>query len=91
MYNNEVTVAFYGSVQVYTGGAESFIAKDCLNVRSLVDELGSHFGEGFRASLLSGENCFFLVNGKGIMSTGGLETALRPGDKVEVLPFIDAG
>ena len=91
MHNNEITVSFYGSVQVYTGGEGSFSAEGCPDIRSLVDELGSHYGERFKASLLSGENCFFLVNGKGIMSTGGLGTTLNPGDKIEVLPFIDAG
>ena len=91
MHNNEITVSFYGGVQTYTKGAQSLGVIGCPNVRSLVNELGAHFGEGFKASILSGENSFFLVNGKGIMSTGGLETELRSGDKIEVLPFIDAG
>jgi len=57
----------------------------------LIDELGSCFGPRFQAFLLGDETCLFLVNGKGILSTGGLDTGLVPGDKIEILPFIEAG
>ena len=41
---------------------------------------------------LSGEeNCFFHVNGRGLMMTGGLDTKLCPDDKIDALLFADAG
>jgi molybdopterin converting factor small subunit len=75
----------------FTGGESSFEAKSSPSIRALVDELSGHFGESFSAMLLGGETCFFLVNGKGIMTSGGLETKLRPDDKIDILPLIVAG
>jgi molybdopterin converting factor small subunit len=86
-----VTVLFYGSVLEHTNKERSFESKDSMNIRELIDELGGHFGERFRKFLLGGGSCFFLVNGTGITATGGLETRLNQGDKIEVLPSIDAG
>jgi molybdopterin converting factor small subunit len=86
-----MTVTFHGAMLERAGGEKSFKARDSRSIRELVDELGSHFGEGFKELLLSGETCFFLVNGKGIMSTGGLDTLLHPEDKVDILPLIVAG
>jgi len=82
---------FYGGVLSQTGGEKSFEPSGCASVRELVDELGSRYGNQFREFLLSGEDCFFLVNGRSIATSGGLGTLLHPGDKVEVLPFIEAG
>jgi len=84
-------VTFYGKVINYTDGKKSHVPGGCANLRALVDELGSIYGENFRAFLLGSETCFFLVNGAGAQSTGGLETPLKPGDKIEVLPFVEAG
>ena len=89
-------VLFYGNVLDYTRGEKSFEVykspeNSVSNVRELVDELGNYYGEGLKEFILGEENCFFLVNGKGLMMTGGLDTKLCPGDKIEVLPFADAG
>ena len=86
-----MNVIFYGNVLDYTNGEKSFEVLNCQNVRELVDELGRNYGERLKDFLLGEETCFFLVNGKGIMMTGGLDTKLRPGDKIEVLPFAEAG
>ena len=87
----EVTVLFYGSVIDHAGGQQSFRLQGSETVRDLIDELGHHFGQKFKAFLLRDETCLLLVNGKGIMTAGGIDTKLEPEDKVEVLPFIDAG
>jgi molybdopterin converting factor small subunit len=60
-------------------------------VRELISKLGSHFDERFKEFLLGEETCFFLINGKGLMMTGGLDTKIKAGDKIEVLPFAQAG
>ena len=64
---------------------------DCSSVRDLIGKLGDHFGERFKEFLFGNETCFFLINGKGIMMTGGLDTKLHPGDKIEVVPFAQGG
>jgi len=86
-----MTVLFYGSVIDHTGGKNSFQPQNSTSVRMLMDELEHCFGSNCKAFLLGDETCLFLVNGKGILSTGGLDTTLAPGDKIEILPFIEAG
>jgi molybdopterin converting factor small subunit len=84
-------VLFYGAVLEYTNGEKSLEFDGCSNVRELINELGGHYGLRFREFLLGEETCFFLINGKGLMMTGGLNTSLGSDDKIEVLPFADAG
>ena len=86
-----MNVLFYGNVLEYTNNEKFFDAKNCTNVRGLINELGGHYGKRFKEFLLGRETCFLLVNGRGIMMTSGLDTGLHPDDKVEVLPFAEAG
>ena len=86
-----MTVLFYSGALEYTDGARSYESNDSQDIRSLIDELGCHFGSRLKDFLISGENCLFLLNGKGLMAAGGLSAKLNPGDVVEVLPFIEAG
>jgi len=84
-------VLFYGDVVGCTNGEKSFEIEGCSNVRELIDRLGGHYGERFKEFALGEETCFFLINGKGIMMTGGLNTRLNAEDKIELLPFAEAG
>jgi len=86
-----MAVSFFGSVQKYTEGEKSFDAGEAPDIRALISRLGERFGDPFRDFLLGDGTCFFLVNGKSILHTGGLNTPLQPGDKIEVLPFVDGG
>ena len=86
-----MTVKFYGGALERTGGEKTFEPKESLSLHELIDELGNHFGEHLKEYLTDGKNCFFIINGKGIMTTGGLKSELRPGDRIEVLPSIEAG
>jgi len=84
-------VLFYSNAREYTSGEKSFEAEDTPCVRALIDLLGEHFGVKLKKFLLGDNTCFILVNGKGIMTTGGLDTPLHPDDKVEVLPLVGGG
>ena len=84
-------VFFYGNVLDFTNSEKYYKTMNCLNVGELVDELGGYYGKHFKDFLLGENTCFFLVNGMGIMMTGGRNTKLQAGDKIEVLPFADAG
>jgi len=86
-----MTVIFHGNVQEYTSGKKSYTAGATQSMRTLIETLCEHFGENFREFLLGKDTCFFLVNGKGIIATGGLDTPLHPEDKVDVLPFVGGG
>ena len=84
-------VLFYGCVLDFTNGEKSFETGDCGTVRDLSVKLCDHFGERFRKFLFGDETCFFLVNGRGLMATGGLDTKLSPDDRIELLPIAEAG
>ena len=86
-----MTVLFYGSVREHTNNEKSIEIETANCLHALIDILGKHFGEQFKDFLLEDKTCFFLVNGSGIISTGGLKTPLKSNDKVEVLPYADAG
>ena len=86
-----MTVFFHGSVAEYTNGDRNFGPSGCSSLKDLVDKLGEAYGEPFRAYLLGSETCLLLVNGTGAMMTGGLDTPLKQGDRIEILQFVDAG
>jgi len=84
-------VTFYGSIIKYTNGDKMFSPKIHPTLRELLVELGEFYGDGFGAFLQGDETCLILLNGKGIALTGGLNSPISVGDKVEILPFVEAG
>ena len=84
-------ILFYGNVLEYSKNEKSFYIENCKNIRELINILGDHYGNQLKEFLLGEETCFFLINGKGIIMTGGLDTKLQSDDKIEVLPFAEAG
>jgi len=84
-------VIFYGNALKHTKNEKLYNAGDCPDIRELINELDGYYGGGLKDFLLGEETCLFLVNGKGIMMTGGLNTKLQSDDKIEVLPFAEAG
>jgi len=86
-----MTVTFYGSISKHTNGDKSFTPKNHPTLQSLLDELGDNYGEGFSSFITGNETCLFLINGIGVKLTGGLDSPLKEGDKIEILPFVDAG
>jgi len=85
-----MTIQFFSGILEYTNGETIFEPGPCKDMRGLVDALSARYGERF-AMLIDRNECFFLVNGKGVMATGGLNTPLSPGDRIDALPFVDAG
>jgi len=86
-----MTVTFYGSITRYTNGDNAYTPKVHAALRGLLDELSKYYGELFASFINGNEACIILINGKGIMMSGGLDSALKAGDKIEILPFVDAG
>jgi molybdopterin converting factor small subunit len=85
-----MNVIFYESVKNYSG-CDSMEIEYAETLNNLVDKLGNRLGEHFKEYLLGEGTCFFLINGKSIMRTGGLNTPLNPDDKIEILPVVEAG
>jgi len=86
-----LTVSFYGGVTKYTNGERSYTPKPHATLRGLLEELGDYYGEKFVSFVNGNEACIILINGKGIMLSGGLDSVLDLNDKIEILPFVDAG
>ena len=85
-----IKVLFYESVQNYSG-CESLEIEPVETLKDCIEQLGEKLGFHFKEYLLGEDTCFFLVNGKSIARTGGLNTSLNPNDKIEVLPVVEAG
>jgi len=90
-----MTVLFYSDINKYTNGEKSYIPgnedNSIATLQELLDRLFFRYGKGFEDFIKAGETCLILVNGNGVKLTGGLNTQLKPGDKIEFLPFVTAG
>ena len=86
-----MTVMFYGSVLDQTRGNKSLELENTKTVSALIDVLGGLYGKNFKEYLLGDDTCFFLVNGKALLATGGLNTPLSQDAKIEILPVAEAG
>ena len=86
-----MTVFFYGSITRYTNGDKTFTPTVHAALRGVVEELREVYGEEFGTFIRGNETCIFLINGKGVMMSGGLDAPVCFGDKIEILPFVDAG
>ncbi|MCL2821362.1 MAG: MoaD/ThiS family protein [Oscillospiraceae bacterium] len=88
-----MTVNFYGNIKKHTNGEGTYVPvnKTHSTLRDVLDELNVHFGDSFASFISDNEACLFLVNGKGIKHTGGLDTPVCNGDIINILPFVEAG
>jgi len=87
-----MTVTFFGNIAKYTNGDKEYTPKQSITtLRELLHELCGYYGEQFEAFVYGNETCLILVNGKGIALSGGLDSPLGDGDRVEILPFVTAG
>ena len=93
-----MTVTFYGRVIEYTNGDKSFMPApgeaslgDSMTLRGLLDLLCGHYGERFESFINGNETCLILINGNGAALSGGLDSPIGQDDKVDILPFVDAG
>ena len=86
-------VSFYSIVKEYTNGESTYTPqlKANLTLRDMLDELCSNYGQRFKSFIHGNDTCLILINGNGIALTGGLDSPLKQGDKVDILPFIEAG
>jgi len=84
-------VLFYSNLLEYTSGEKSYEIEGCARVRELIGAVSDHYGEKLKEFLLRDDTCLLLVNGKGIMMTGGLDTKLSENDTIEILTLAEAG
>lgn len=66
------------------------------NLRELIKALGERYGTALTQKLLDQEGRLnpiinIYVNGRNVRFTGGLETPLKEGDKISILPAVAGG
>jgi MoaD family protein len=92
-----VEVGFFSTVRTYTDvQAVNLDLPVKSSVRDLLAVLAGIYGEDFDAYVLGDDNDLnehvtVLVNGRGVQILDDMETKLRDGDRVAILPTIGGG
>lgn len=93
----EVEVRYYALLRELAGKrSEKVILPEGSSVRDLIELLVKRYGEGFERYIYDGEKRLrgylsYMVNGVNINSLDGLETRLRDGDILSLLPPVGGG
>ena len=92
-----ITVKFVGALRHVSGAGELALdCKGCVSIRELVNELIKELPE-LKRSLIDQQpedprlNTLVLVNGREISVLNGLDTKLKDGDEVVLVPFVHGG
>ena len=92
-----ITVKFVGALRHFSGAGELALdCKGCASVGELVNELFKELPE-IKRSLIDQQledprpNALILVNGREIGVLNGLETKLKDGDEVVLVPVVHGG
>ena len=87
-----LTVSFNSYVTSYTNGDKFYSPVKCeTTLRDVLSEMYEHYGQQFESFVNGNETCLILINGKGTALSGGLDSPLGEGDKIDILPFVGAG
>jgi molybdopterin synthase sulfur carrier subunit len=92
-----VTVKFVGSLRHFSGTGELALdCKACLSIRQLMNEIKKEVPV-LKRSLINQQledprsNMLMLVNGMEISVLNGLETRLKDGDEIVLVPVVHGG
>jgi molybdopterin synthase sulfur carrier subunit len=93
----KVELRYYAMVRDAAGKRDETLSlPDGATVKDLIDHLIGLYGDGFRGYVYDGDGrpldyLMFSVNEVDIRSLNGLDTVLRGGDRVLVMPPIGGG
>jgi len=92
----KVKVKFFALVRELAGTKELEVeGREGMRINDLLKELANILPEKFRDYIFEGSevsrSLIILVNGKGISEMNGLETELKDGDEVALLPPVSGG
>jgi molybdopterin synthase sulfur carrier subunit len=92
-----ITVKFVGALRHFSGTGELALDyKGCISIGKLLNEIIKEL-PGLKQSLIdqqleaSRPNALMLVNGREISVLNGLETRLKDGDEIVLVPFVHGG
>jgi len=88
-------VTFFGAISEVTKGQRN-VEVSANNIKGVLDELGRMYGEAFRERVLDAKGApkrfvNILVNSKDIRFLKNLDTELKDGDEVILLPAVGGG
>lgn len=92
-----VTVRAFGPVREFMGtGQTEVVLEDGYDLKALLKALMKKYGDGLRSRILLSETELLpyvkvLVNGKNVRDLKGLDTELKDGDEVAIIPAIVGG
>jgi MoaD family protein len=91
----KVNVKFFGAA-IEAANRQTGTEVDATNVRELLNRLSDNFGESFKRKILDPKGApqsfvNIYVNSKDIRHLEDLETPLRDGDEVLILPSVAGG
>ena len=89
-------MTFLSDVRRMTEEGKTNISLSEKSVRDLIAILVERYGDNFKEFMLSPENrlqkyVVILVNGRGVGILNGLETMLREGDSILIMPAVGGG
>ncbi|MEM4577109.1 MAG: ubiquitin-like small modifier protein 1 [Candidatus Nezhaarchaeales archaeon] len=92
----KVKVKFFAFIREVAGVNEVEVEiKEGMTIMDLIKKLSERLPQKFRDFVFEGheisKNIIILVNGKGISELYGLETKLKSGDEVALLPPVSGG
>ena len=92
-----ITVKFVGALRHFSGAGElAFDCKGRISIGELMNEIIKELPE-FKRSLINQQledprlYALMLVNGREISVLDGLETKLKDGDEIVLVPFVHGG
>jgi len=93
----KITVKFFTSLREITGKKEDEIqSSSVVTVEELLTQLSKKYGKQFTEYVYDEKgkvrtHIQILVNGRGIIALQGLETKLKEGDNLAILPPVGGG
>lgn len=92
-----ITVKFVGALRHFSGTGELALGcKGCISMRELMNKIIKELPK-LKRSLIDQQledprsNALMLVNGREISVLDGLETKLKDGDEIVLVPFVHGG
>jgi molybdopterin synthase sulfur carrier subunit len=87
-----VEVLFFGQLRELAAVRQvTFVMSDGARLVDLIEHLGEEYGDSFRRELSNTSHLQILINGQEHTFLGGMETPLKDGDTVVLLPPIFGG
>lgn len=87
-----IEVMFFGQLRMLVGVSKEMVTTDGVTKLSgLVSKLGEMYGAAFAREIAATTGLRILVNGREYQLLAGMETPLKDGDSVVLLPPIEGG